>query len=202
MIDHLVYITHHPDEAVRSISSALGVAFSPGGRHPDRSTRNQLLRIGMATYLEVLSADPNGAEPSGGRWMGLDLLPPSSPGRLSRWAYHVREEDAPRGLSFGSWQPGARTLADGSTLRWKLTDPGTEPLISVQPFLIDWQGAASPASLLPDQGLTLERLVLKAPEAPDWPPTGGELPLAYQYQSNRQIIAYLRSPDGRSVVLL
>ncbi len=165
MIDHLVYLVHDLDEAAAKLGKALGVRFSPGGRHLNRGTKNVLLRIGPTTYFELMAVDPDNTSFSGKRWMGADHLPKEVPGRLSRWGLQVNKIRLEAGAFLldkyipgaGQIQPGARQLANGKTLRWQLTNPGTEALRTL-PFLIDWCGDPSPAERLPEVGCQLKML--------------------------------------------
>ena len=154
MLDHLVYLVPDLPRAVARFT-ALGLPPSPGGRHPDRGTHNALLRLGPRSYLELLAVDPH-TRVAAPRWMGIDL-----PGgdRISRWATSAGE--IPAGPSV---RAGSRILADGRTLRWQLTDPGTTPATDVVPFLIDWNDGPHPAEGLPDLGLRLHELRLIHPD--------------------------------------
>ncbi|NJC27757.1 VOC family protein [Neolewinella antarctica] len=168
MIDHLVYLTHDLGRAAAHIEAALGVKFSPGGRHLTRGTMNKLLRIGPKTYLELLAVDPDTEAPAGGRWMGMDLLPKISSGRLARWAWAVTDGRYPMAatgvpLDAGPFEAGSRALPDGTTLEWQLTDPGTAPLVRARPFLIDWLGHPTPAERLPEVGCRLVKLLVGGP---------------------------------------
>lgn len=165
MIDHLVYLVHDLDEAAAKLGKALGVTFSPGGRHLHRGTKNVLLRIGPKTYFELMAIDHDNLDFSGERWMGADHLSEEVPGRLSRWGLQVNKTGLEAGANLlgiympgaGQIQPGTRQLANGKTLRWQLTDPGTEALRTL-PFLIDWCGDPSPAERLPEVGCQLKSL--------------------------------------------
>ncbi|MTB53344.1 VOC family protein [Lewinella sp. W8] len=162
-IDHFVYLVHDLEGMADQIGHQLGVAFRPGGRHQDRGTRNVLLRVGPKTYLELLAIDPDNNAIAAPRWMGVDLLPPTVVGRLSRWAVATtgeqydmsRRELAAISPAMGVSEPGSRQLADGSTLKWRLTAPGAEPAVRAAPFLIDWFGQLTPAEKLPEAGVSI-----------------------------------------------
>ncbi|MEL7161553.1 MAG: VOC family protein [Bacteroidota bacterium] len=170
MIDHLVYLVHDLEGRAAQIGAALGVSFTTGGRHLDRGTRNSLLRLGDRTYLELLAVDPNNTDIKPPRWMGIDLLPPNSQGKLSRWALHAGAEIGPSARALaevapaaGEVQPGSRALPAGGTLRWQLTNPLSEPLVRSLPFLLDWQGGITPPEMLPDVGCSLRELRVTTP---------------------------------------
>ncbi|MGB3799770.1 MAG: VOC family protein [Lewinella sp.] len=155
MFDHLVYLIDDLPATVAQFAR-LGVPTSPGGRHLSRGTHNALLRLGERQYLELLAVDP-ATHISPPRWMGIDLgnLP-----RISRWAASAGK--MPDGQPL---QSGQRDLPNGQTLKWKLTDPGSQPAISILPFLIDWGAdGPHPADSLPDLGFYLDELRLIHPD--------------------------------------
>ncbi|PPK84663.1 glyoxalase-like protein [Neolewinella xylanilytica] len=157
MLDHLVYLVPDLPAAVTRFT-ALGYPPSPGGRHLSRGTYNALLRLGNRQYLELLAVDPVTDIPPP-RWMGVDRTTKS---RISRWAASAGAIHDGRPVVSGS-----RELPGGTTLRWTLTDPGTDPPVAVLPFLIDWgTDGLHPADGLPDLGLQLGALRLYHP-APD-----------------------------------
>ncbi|MCP9237511.1 VOC family protein [Lewinella sp. JB7] len=163
MLDHLVYCVPDLEEATERFS-LLGLSPSVGGRHPDRGTHNCLLRLGPRSYLELLAPDP-AATVAPPRWMGIDLL--NGP-TVSRWAVNAGADIITKAKLLGKdtrIQTGERRLPNGDTLRWRLTDPGTHPAVSVLPFLIDWGGAQAvhPTDALPDVGLRLTELRLYHP---------------------------------------
>ena len=209
MIDHLVYATHQPDRAAALIERELGVTFSPGGRHPERGTVNRLLRLGDRTYLELLAPDATNPHVSPPRWMGVDHVDAATTGRLTRWAWAVTKgaaptpPGAPGDQSFGPLEAGSRALADGTTLRWSLTDPGASPLIKAHPFLIDWLGQPTPATRLADGGCRLESLTVYAPEPAllSWLNAPG-LPLRYAYYPKVRLEAIITNDRGRKVILV
>ncbi|THH37585.1 VOC family protein [Neolewinella litorea] len=154
MLDHLVYVVPDLDSAIDRFTAA-GYPPAPGGRHSDRGTYNALLRLGPRSYLELLAVDPETtvAPP---RWMGIDLVEGPA---ITRWAVHAGAVNFP-----GALYGGSRQLADGRTLRWRLSDPGVRPAVDVVPFVIEWNGSDfHPAERLPDHGLRLQTLQLEHP---------------------------------------
>lgn len=165
-IDHLVYATPDLDAAIADLEKRYGRRAAPGGQHPDWGTRNALLGLGSAVYLEIIGPDPTLPPPPQGRPFGLDTL--AGP-RFVTWALKTpRLEEqvqraAARGLVLGAIREGRRQRPDGSLLSWRLTDPYTVHGDGLVPFLIDWDDSDHPAPLLPQIG-RLQQLRLEHPE--------------------------------------
>ena len=56
-LDHLVVVASTLEAGAQFVEQALGVAPSPGRRHPHMGTHNLLLSLGPAAYLEVAAID-------------------------------------------------------------------------------------------------------------------------------------------------
>ena len=87
-LDHLVHAVPDLDAAVREFVAVTGVEPVPGGRHVGRGTRNVLIGLGDASYLEIIGPDPEPPEPGATVPFGVDAV--SAP-RLVAWA--VRADD-------------------------------------------------------------------------------------------------------------
>jgi hypothetical protein len=148
-VDHLVYAAPDLDAAIERLEGLLGVRATPGGQHPGRGTRNALIALGPATYLEILGPDPAQPKPATSRWFGIDDL--QAP-RLAGWAAKGIElerlvEDAGRhGVKLGEVHSGSRRRADGVLLSWRFTDPFTVVAEGIVPFFIDWGDTPHPAA--------------------------------------------------------
>jgi hypothetical protein len=147
-VDHLVYATPDVDAACADLERRLGVRASVGGRHLGRGTRNALIAIGPASYLEIIGPDAaqSLARP---QWFGIDAL--TAP-RLVTWAAAATRLDrladgaAQRGVQLGTVTDGRRERADGIVLTWKATDPNVMLAGGLVPFFIDWGESPHPAS--------------------------------------------------------
>lgn len=165
-IDHLFYACADLQTGMEEIESLLGVRPVAGGRHPFYGTHNALLSLGAGTYLEVIARDPELAEPERG---ALVDLAPGDPSRLMTWVYRVRDLDSAKlradeaGLGLGDVQAGSRANADGSEVRWRLTDPYALPMSGVIPFLIHWGDTEHPSKVFPVAG-HCRRILLKHPD--------------------------------------
>jgi hypothetical protein len=200
-VDHLVYACPDLQAGIDQIESLLGVASTPGGRHPGGGTRNALLSLGPSSYLEIIGPDPEQPEPEEPRLFGIDAL--TSP-RLATWAatggnLEERSADALRqGIRLGPVKSGSRKSPDGSLLSWRYTSPATVLGGGLVPFFIDWGATPHPAG----RAARGARLVTFRAEHPDRASVrdiltklGLELPVAAG--PDPVLIAEVASPKGR-----
>jgi catechol 2,3-dioxygenase-like lactoylglutathione lyase family enzyme len=164
-VDHLVYATPDVEASVEALEERLGARAIEGGRHAAWGTRNALLSLGAATYLEIVGPDPEAA-PAFPRPFGL-----SEPGppRFATWAACVADFDAlveratRAGVDLGERFERSRLRPDGSKLSWRMTDPLASRMDGLLPFLIDWGTSPHPALSAPSAG----RLRVLRAEHPD-----------------------------------
>jgi len=165
-IDHLVYSTTDLEKSVADLEAFLEVRPAPGGQHPGRGTHNALLALSDRSYLEVIGPDPAQADTVGPRWFQIDNL--DAP-RLVTWAVKETELNKLRakakayGFYIGPVVSGIRQRSDGSSLRWRFTDPATIVADGIVPFFIDWGNSPHPAASAP-LGPVLESLRAEHPE--------------------------------------
>jgi hypothetical protein len=166
-IDHLVYATSNLAVGVERVEKLLGVKAVPGGQHPGAGTRNALIGLGDATYLEIIGPDPDQTKPAAPRRFGIDELNAS---RLVTWAAKGKDLEAivtnakSKGIDLGQVQSGSRRRPDGVLLSWRLT---VSPMLNadgIVPFFIDWGATSHPASSLP-KGCVLVALRAEHPDA-------------------------------------
>jgi hypothetical protein len=168
MIDHLVYATLDLAGSVAELTAALRVVPMPGGAHPGRGTRNELVHLGGTTYLEIVGPDTSQPDPPGGRPFGIDDLR-----RPALVAWCVRPTDplptvsaraAEVGWDVGDIEAMSRSRTDGVLLSWRLTMPALGPNgTAALPFLIDWGTSPHPTTSLPT-GPTLQHLTIEYPQ--------------------------------------
>jgi Glyoxalase-like domain len=136
-VDHVVRAVPDLDREGERLLASFGLASVAGGIHPGWGTANRIVPLG-ATYLELIAvAHPGPAEASvfgravaerasgGGGWLALCLADDHLEATARRLSLEVR--------------PGARTLPDGRTIRWRgagLEDPRRTPDL---PFFIEWE---------------------------------------------------------------
>ncbi|HEU0175849.1 MAG TPA: VOC family protein [Blastocatellia bacterium] len=200
-IDHLVYATPDLNRGVEEIEKLLGVRATPGGRHPGRGTRNALITLGPATYLEIIAPDPEQPPPTTPRSFGIDGLKES---RLVAWAAkgvdleRLRDEAARKGARLGEVTSGSRRRTDGVLLSWRYTDPRTVLADGLVPFFIDWGQSPHPATTAAP-GASLVALRAEHPDAQRVRRLLRELGLDLPVQSGAKpaLVATIDSPRGR-----
>lgn len=169
-LDHLVYATPDLDASVTSLAERFGAEPVPGGAHPGWGTRNALIGMGIGVYLEIIGPDPSQPDPKRPRPFLIDDL---AEARLLTWAFRHPDPESLRDrldavqtdtrdaesrntpgdhkVRLGSVRAMSRARPDGSTLRWRLSDPTALPAGGVVPFVIDWGTTPHPSSSLPNQ---------------------------------------------------
>jgi hypothetical protein len=149
-VDHLVYATRDLNRGIDEIEKLLGVRATPGGQHPGRGTRNALVALGPATYLEIIAPDPEQPHPQSPRPFGIEGLKHS---RLAAWAAKgvdlegLKKEAAGKAVRLGEVIDGSRRRTDGVLLSWRYTDPRTVLADGLIPFFIDWGDSPHPAQM-------------------------------------------------------
>ncbi len=171
MIDHVVYATTDLEATVAELAERLGVEPTPGGVHPGRGTRNELVQLGARSYLEIIGPDDDQPGPAAGRPFGIDQL--TRP-RLVAWCARpsapleaVAAAALTTGWDLGPIESMSRTQVDGTQLSWRLTLPTVGPWgIAVLPFMIDWGASVHPTATL-DHDLQLLELRIEHPRPED-----------------------------------
>lgn len=145
--DHFVYAARDLDPLVDRFRALSGVAAGTGGRHPGLGTRNALASLGGRVYLELMATDPQ--QSVEGTW-GAPLLQFDSP-RLFFYMLTgaplegLRDCFAAHGIACRLFD-ASRQKPDGSTLRWRLLLPESNPWGMLLPNAIDWLDSAHPAA--------------------------------------------------------
>jgi len=166
-VDHLVYAVPDLQAGIDQVDKLLGVRATPGGQHPGVGTRNALVSLGPATYLEIIGPDPEQPAPAQPRTFGIDSL--KTP-RLVTWAAKsssleaLVRDAATHGLTFGQVSAGSRRTPGGTLLQWRYTSPRTVIADGLVPFFIDWGATPHPASMAAT-GATLVALRAEHPDA-------------------------------------
>ena len=200
-VDHLVYATPDLSAGVARIESLVGVRATPGGQHPGAGTRNALVALGPASYLEIIGPDPDQPKPPTPRRFGIDDL--KAP-RLVTWAAkgsnleQLVRDAARNGVILGDVGSGGRRRPDGVTLAWRFTNPGTMLADGLVPFFIDWGSSPHPASSAVT-GASLIDLRAEHPKAERVQTMLRKLgiDLLVSQGPKAQLVATIESPKGR-----
>jgi hypothetical protein len=165
-LDHLVLATPDLAATVADFARRTGVAPAPGGAHVGRGTRNFLVSLGGARYLEIIGPDQEQSEPDAPRPFTVDEL---ASARTVTWAISPPDLDVAvetsraRGYDPGTVRPMSRRRPDGTLLEWRLTDGDTQHPSGLVPFLIDWGASVHPTAT----GLPVTPLLELSASAPD-----------------------------------
>ena len=199
-VDHLVFAARDLDEGIRDIEDRFGVEAVPGGHHPVYGTRNALVALGEACYLEIIAPDTKVLKPEEVHIFGIHEL--DAP-RLVTWAANASdlEQLADRArremIDLGSVSRGSRHRPDGVELSWTSTDPLAARNGGVLPFFVDWGQTAHPAKALPRECELLE-ITLQHPHAGNVQErlrTIG-LDMAVEMAEEPRVGARIRTPKG------
>lgn len=162
-IDHVVVWTDRLDQGGKQLGQLLGARPGPGGSHPGRGTRNELLSLGPGTYLELLGPDEGQAAPrrrTGAR-PPLDALTfVVANADLDRIAERARA----MGLSSKGPVEGSRSRPDGSVISWKSLELEGHAYGGLVPSFVTWLTPQHPSASAPAAG-TLARLTAVHPDA-------------------------------------
>ena len=166
LLDHLVLATPDLAATVEDFARRTGVTPAPGGVHVGLGTRNRLVALGGASYLEIIGPDPEQAAYKGPRPFDVDLL--TGP-RTVTWAIAPPDLDAAveaarsQGYDPGAVRAMSRRRPDGTLLEWRLTDGETAHPSGLVPFLIDWGATIHPSA----SGLPTTPLLALSASAPE-----------------------------------
>ncbi len=151
-IDHVVLAAPDLAATVARLERLTGVRPVAGGRHPDAGTRNFLLGIGEASYLEIIGRDTG--QPAPATRLPFDLDSRTEPAVVT-WALRVDRIDErvatalAQGFDTGDVVSGSRVAPDGRVFEGRITPPATGTDTGLLPFLIEWGGSCHPAATLP-----------------------------------------------------
>ena len=162
--DHLTVTAPTLESGAAFVRQALGVAPGPGGQHPRMGTHNLLLKLGEATFLEVIAIDPQAPPSARPRWFALDVAADMHVPRLAAWVARTDDLRACPNELLQHIGP-IETMTRGAR-EWLITIPadGTLPLGGALPMLIEWRSPRSPAGAgLPEAGCSLATLGLRHP---------------------------------------
>ena len=170
-VDHMIFASGPlgiKADAER-LAESLGVGYKEGGFHPRFGTRNHIIPLADARYVEVVEVlDHPAAEKApfgqavrarsemGGGWLG--------------WAVSVDDIAPVEARLERAAVPGGRQFPDGRKLEWRQL--GVKGLISDPqlPFFLQWESEASllPSALTSDVTLVTVRISGSAERLSEW----------------------------------
>lgn len=199
-VDHLVLATPDLEQGIEFVRDRFGADAVPGGHHPVYGTRNALVSLGSACYLEIIGPDNKVLETEEVKVFGIHEL--DEP-RVVTWAANGSNldelvESARREMiDLGAVTLGSRRQPDGRELTWNFTDPLAARSGGVLPFFIDWGDAAHPATSL-EPACRLLELRLYHPHAEEAQRRLGVLgiELPVEPADEPRVAARIRTPKG------
>ena len=168
VLDHLALVAPSLGEGLEHVRACLGLDLPEGGRHREMGTRNHLLRLGDAVFLEVIAVDPVADPPPRARWFGLDepaqVRADWEAGRRLR-GFVARTDDLDGALAAHPDLFGDAVSVTRGALSWRfgLRPDGAWPLDGAVPCVMDWGASGNPARTMPDLGARLLGLTLEHP---------------------------------------
>lgn len=208
-LDHIVIACTDLDSGEAWLRERLGVPLAPGGTHAGWGTHNRLLQLGGGMYLELIAPDPAQPDPATPRPFLLD--DPAMRAKLARsprlvhWL--VRSTgDIDATLATLRYSPGTVSAMSRGTLRWRITLPagGRPAADGLLPTVIAWDIPADqhPAARLPDAGVRLAGLEVRAPAAvlalrPD---VHAPVPIDWVESDTPGLAMTLDTPAGRTTI--
>ena len=169
VLDHLVVVAPDLAEGVTHVRRCLDLEMSEGGHHREMGTHNALLRLGEATFLEVITVDPEAPPPQHARWFGLDdaarVRADWDSGRRLRGLV-ARTDDLDGLLARHSGLLGTAATLTRGALSWRfgLRGDGAWPADGAVPYAMDWGARGNPAPTMPDPGARLRDIMLAHPD--------------------------------------
>ena len=179
----------------------MGVRAVVGGVHPGVGTRNALLSLDGAQYLEMIAPDPEQATFN----FPIDLSSMAEP-RLVTWAVRTSDirqaERRAEAAGFESlvFRDGARRTPDGRELAWKTLRIGNafgSAGVELLPFFIEWgRDSVHPATSSP-KGCTLQSLRFAHPDPVAFSEASNSLGIVSEIaEGEARIVASVLTPNG------
>lgn len=164
-LDHLSYAAGPEGLAacVQRIGARLGAGFTDGGLHPSFGTRNFVLPLADATYLEVVEALDHPAAERAPFGRAVTMRSRSGGGWLA-WAIRVPEIAALEQRLGRAAAQGHRRRPDGFDLRWRqigINDVTEDPQL---PFFVHWETDDAHHPSAAGSSITLRRLEIAGDE--------------------------------------
>ncbi|MGC2191363.1 MAG: VOC family protein [Candidatus Dormiibacterota bacterium] len=148
-IDHVLLATTDLQHGEEQLWRGYGLRCTPGGSHLSWGTANLIVPIG-GQYLELVAVRE--LELAGASLLGRAVLAAADRDRLTPIGVCLRTNDlaSVAGRLGREAEPGSRTLADGSEVRWQSI--GLEQAFGATrlPFYLSWEdGSQHPSAATP-----------------------------------------------------
>jgi len=170
-LDHLLVAASDLVVGCDFLEDRLGQRPLPGGSHPGQGTRNAILPLDNAVYMEVIAPDPAQAETAFSAFLSTITDP-----ALLWWALrssaldHIASRLKQQGIGVARRAAGQRELPAGAgTLGWELLIPEGGRFGNHMPFFIHWRDMKLHPSVSADAAGEVLRLEVPA----DFPVHGG-----------------------------
>jgi hypothetical protein len=201
--DHLLLGVSDLDHGIDWFKQRSGVQAVVGGVHPGRGTRNALVSLGGAHYLEIIA--PDRAQTVESPQFKLDTL--TEP-RLINFAVRTNDIDNTAsslrraGVHILGTRDGSRRTASGELLRWKalaVESKFKSGEIDPVPFFIEWASDSRHPSQSAPNGCTLEDVRFEHPRANELAAALEAIGLQTHVATANQvrILASVQTPKGR-----
>ena len=168
VFDHLLLGVTDLDHGIDWVEKRTGVRALFGGVHPGRGTRNALLSLGRAHYLEIIAPDP-AQKVSQPQFQLSGLTEP----RLINFAVKTSDIGATAaalaraGVRAIGPRDGSRRTASGALLRWKslaVESNLQSGEINPVPFFIEWASDSTHPSKDAPSGCKIEDVRFEHPQ--------------------------------------
>ena len=172
VIDHIVFGCDQLDAGAAYLEAMLAASFSSGGQHHLMVTHNRLLRLQNSIYLEAIAIDHDTAFTTGdidrSRWFSLDDERTRQKLAISPQplCWVVAVDDIHQVTAKCGYDAGRITRVTRDDLEWWLTipDDGSLAESGLLPSFIEWPNGRNPAGRLPENGTTLQSIILVHPD--------------------------------------
>ena len=141
-IDHIVYAVLDLEEAINNFENLTGIRPTFGGYHTSRGTKNAVVNLGNACYLELIAVDEENEAVNAPRWMGVDFIEKAQMVRFALKSDNLENDSAilqKYNPQMGEIDGGQRKMSNGKMLTWEMILPLAAPAVEVIPFMTDWR---------------------------------------------------------------
>jgi len=154
VFDHLAVVAPDVEAGVAHVRAQLGVDVPPGGTRPLMGTRNHLMQIGDACFLEIIAIDREAPAPQWPRWFNLDRRG-DAPARLEYWLLGTKDLDA--SIAEANNLGGRAVAQTRGELSWRIAvqADGSLPLGGGFPGFLQWPEGSHPAISMANLGCHL-----------------------------------------------